>query len=150
MLQVSAGVILKDNLVLACQRRLNGAHGGKWEFPGGKREPGETAAACLRRELREELDIEATVGIELWRTVHVYAGKPPVELTFLLVTRYRRSPRNLAFQAIRWVDRRAMPGLDWLEADRPFVERLARNDGTLPGLPDGSSAASVADPGDVC
>ena len=121
---VSAGILLRAGQVLACQRRADRSHPGKWEFPGGKREPGETMAECLRRELREELGIEADVGPELWRTEHTYPGRPTVALVFFRVDRFAGAARNLEFAEIRWVDLAGLAGLDFLDADRELIARL--------------------------
>lgn len=60
--QVTAAVIEKDGKVLIAQRRIGDALAGKWEFPGGKMEPGETPEACLRRELMEEFGVDTEIG----------------------------------------------------------------------------------------
>ena len=81
-LMVVAGLLQHANTLLICQRRRGAAFELKWEFPGGKVEPGETPAEGLRRELREELGIDAEIGAERYRTRHHYAGKYIVELIF--------------------------------------------------------------------
>ena len=115
---------MRDGKILACQRPLDQSHPGKWEFPGGKREPGETMAECLRRELREELGIEAEVGRELWQSEHTYPGRPTVALTFFRVDRFAGEPRNLVFAEIRWVALADLAGLDFLAADRELIAQL--------------------------
>lgn len=128
MLQVAAAVIAREDRVLACRRRADSAHPGKWEFPGGKRRPDESLAECLRREIAEELGIEVVVGPELWRTRHQYPNQEPVELFFFLVTAYRGSIVNHAFAEVRWVTAGALSELDFLEADRPLVEQIDRRE----------------------
>ncbi len=123
---VSAGVLVSAGRVLVCQRRADQPHPAKWEFPGGKRDPGETMQDCLRRELREELDIEADVGAELWRTEFTYPGRPPVALTFFRVDAYRGAVANRVFAEVRWVEVDELPHLDFLEADREFIALLVR------------------------
>jgi 8-oxo-dGTP diphosphatase len=123
---VSAGIIVQNGQILACQRLPNERHGSKWEFPGGKRERAESIEECLRRELREELDIEAEVGELVWRTEHVYPEGVPIALWFFAVRRFAGVPVNRAFAAIRWVDVAALGELDFLQADRELVDRLAR------------------------
>lgn len=123
-IDVSAGILVRDGLVLACQRPADQSHPGKWEFPGGKREAGETMAECLRRELREELGIEAEVGRALWQSEHTYPGRPPVALVFFRVDRFAGEPRNLVFADIRWVDLAGLAALDFLAADRELIARL--------------------------
>jgi 8-oxo-dGTP diphosphatase len=121
---VSAGILVRDGNVLACQRPLDQSHPGKWEFPGGKREPGETPEECLRRELREELGIEAEVGREVWQSQHTYPGRPTVALTFFRVDHFAGEPRNLVFAEIRWVALADLAGLDFLAADRELIAEL--------------------------
>jgi mutator protein MutT len=123
---VSAGVLVNAGRVLVCQRRADQPHACKWEFPGGKRDAGETMEECLRRELREELDIEADVGVELWRTEFTYPGRPPVALTFFRVDAYRGAIANRVFANVRWVPIDDLRHLDFLEADRAFITRLVQ------------------------
>jgi 8-oxo-dGTP diphosphatase len=126
MIQVAAGIVTRPNRVLVCQRPLSAAHGGKWEFPGGKREPGETLQECLRRELREELAIAAAIGTEVWRTKHTYPGREPLELFFFHVPRYTGRLSNRVFAAVRWLPPGRLATLDFLAADRGLVSRLGR------------------------
>ena len=128
LLRVTAGVIVDGGRVLVCQRPAGGDHPGKWEFPGGKVEPGESLADGLRRELREELGIEATVGRVLWETRHQYPGRSPFVLTFLLVSSYRGALANLAFAAMCWTTAGQLGTFDFLEGDRVFVEAVDRGE----------------------
>jgi 8-oxo-dGTP diphosphatase len=123
-LQVTAGVIACGRRVLICQRPLGGHHPGKWEFPGGKVEPGESLAACMRRELEEELDIDATVGRVLWTTHHQYPDREPIILTFFLISEYAGKLANKVFTTIEWVDIAELAGVDFLAGDREFVAQL--------------------------
>jgi len=132
LISVTAGVIRRTGTVLVCQRAPGGHHPGKWEFPGGKVEAGESLAAGLRRELREELGIEAVIGAVLWRTRHQYAGRDPFELTFLLVPDYTGTITNRVFAALRRVPLRRLHELDFLDADREFVTLLACGKIVLP------------------
>jgi len=131
LLQVTAGVIARDDDILVCQRPAGGRHPGKWEFPGGKREGAEALPACLRRELSEELGIVAEVGALLWRGTHCYPGGQPFELFFYLVPSYRGVPVNRAFAEIRWARIGTLGALDFLDADRAFVNRLDRGEWNL-------------------
>ncbi|MGH9783493.1 MAG: NUDIX domain-containing protein, partial [Terriglobia bacterium] len=74
---VVAALLFDKGRVLICQRSPDGQFPSKWEFPGGKIEPGEDPKEALRRELFEELGIRAEIGAEVWRTEHQYAGHPP-------------------------------------------------------------------------
>ncbi len=122
MVLVTAAVIERDNAFLLT-RRLEGTHlAGTWEFPGGKCEGIETPQACLRRELREELDVEASVGEEMFRTRHDYPDRS-VELRFFRCA-ISGEPRAVQGQEMRWVPRGQMRSLTFPPADADFVERL--------------------------
>ena len=129
MTTVTGALILRDDRFLICRRRTGQLHPLKWEFAGGKCEEGETTAACLKRELREELSIEAEIGREIERFTYTYPGRNPILLVFYLVTDFRGEPRNLVFEEIRWVARAELVQFDFLEADKDLVKRLAA--GTL-------------------
>src|ERR1700744_448505 len=81
--EVAAGILERDGRILICRRRPDQAHALKWEFPGGKVEPGESPAQALIRELHEELGIQAETGAELMRYEFAYAGKKPILLIFI-------------------------------------------------------------------
>jgi 8-oxo-dGTP diphosphatase len=129
MRHVVAGLILQGGKLLICQRTRHQALALKWEFPGGKIEEGEQARAALRRELEEELGIDATVGNEVARLVHEYRSGGAVELRFFLIPEYRGEVENLIFEDIQWVEPGRLPEYDFLEADLPLVRDLA--DGKL-------------------
>ncbi len=124
LVQVTAGVIVHDGTVLVCQRPPGGHHPGKWEFPGGKVESGESLEAGMRRELQEELGIDAVVGPVLWRTQHQYPGRDPFVLTFFAIPSYTGTLTNRCFAAIRWVAVTALDQVNFLEGDREFVAQL--------------------------
>lgn len=123
-MNVVAAVIERDDLVLICQRK-GGRHALKWEFPGGKIEPGEDPRDALARELREELAIEARIGEELHRAAVRYGDGPFIRLKFFRVTDFSGEPMNLQFERIEWARRAALGGYDFLDGDVEFVKRLA-------------------------
>jgi len=125
MKRVVAALILKDDQILACQRTRHQPMPLKWEFPGGKIEEGEQPRDALRRELEEELGIEATIGNEVARIHHEYPSGGVIELRFFEVHNYLGEVENRIFREIRWVDRSELPALDFLEADRQLVRDLA-------------------------
>ena len=127
-LLVSAGVIQRDGRILVGQRRRGDRHALKWEFPGGKVEFGESPQEALVRELREELQIEASIGSELARYEHEYPNGSRVHLLFFAVREYRGEPLARVFEQIRWAELETLPELDFLEGDFDFVKRLARGD----------------------
>lgn len=127
-LLVSAGVIHRDGRVLVGQRRRGDRHALKWEFPGGKVEAGESPQQALVRELREELQIEASVGSELARYEHEYPNGSRVHLLFFAVRDFKGEPMARVFEQIRWTELELLPELDFLEGDLDFIKRLARGD----------------------
>lgn len=125
-IQVAAGILRQSGEVLVCQRNSAAAHAGKWEFPGGKIEPGETPAECLRREIREELGVEATIGALIVRHRHAYPGGPTVDLHFFDVEAFEGEIVNRVFAAVRWLRPEQLDSVDLLDADRPVVDALCR------------------------
>ena len=125
MTTVAAALIERDGKILICRRRSDQAHGGKWEFPGGKVESAETPAEAARRELREELEIEATIGAEIRRYEYCYPGKAAIQLVFFQVTEFEGEPDPGQFAEIRWEDPRDMRSFDFLDGDVDFVRELA-------------------------
>lgn len=127
-LLVAAGIIHRDGRVLIGQRRKEDRHPYKWEFPGGKVEHRETPQAALKRELKEELQIEAHVGSELARYEHEYPGGSHVHLLFFAVPDFSGDPDPRVFEQISWVELQSLPEMDFLEGDLDFIRRLARGD----------------------
>ena len=120
-----AAIIRREGRILICRRKADQQHPLKWEFPGGKLEPGETAAEALRRELQEELAIQAEIGGEIERYEFCYPGRRPILLIFHEVARFSGEPRNLIFEEMAWAEPRHLPQFDFLEGDVEFVRRLA-------------------------
>ncbi|HLJ16742.1 MAG TPA: (deoxy)nucleoside triphosphate pyrophosphohydrolase [Bryobacteraceae bacterium] len=125
MLTVVAAVIERDDQILIAQRLRGARHELKWEFPGGKVEPGESPPDALRRELTEELAIHAEIGPEITRYEYTYAGRTPFLLIFYRVTEFSGDPQNLTFEKIVWEKRNRLPHYDFLEGDIGFVRSLA-------------------------
>jgi len=107
-------------------RRGPGVHlAGFWEFPGGKREPGETLEACLRRELIEELGIHVDVPIPFQVVRHEYAEKV-VELHFFHCKFESGQASTIACAEIRWVWPHELGDFEFPPADHPIIEALLR------------------------
>jgi 8-oxo-dGTP diphosphatase len=124
---VVAGVIESERKILVCQRRRGDTFELMWEFPGGKLQAEETPAEGLARELREELGVEAEVGVELFRTRHRYAElSEPIELIFLAAEADPQKIQNVVFERIEWRAASALGELEFLPADREFIALLAR------------------------
>jgi 8-oxo-dGTP diphosphatase len=123
--RVVAALIERDGKILIAQRKPGGRHALKWEFPGGKVEPGEDDRAALARELREELQIDAVIGDEIDSYDFRYGQGPVTHLRFFRVSEFSGEPQNLDFAQIVWQDPRRLPEYDFLEGDVDFVRRLA-------------------------
>ncbi len=123
---VVAGVLQRDGKVLIGQRMARDRHGLKWEFPGGKVEAGETPKQALRRELREELGVEAEIGPEVARYEHGLPGRTPLILLFHRVDSFDGEPRPETFEQILWEEPLTLPSFDFLDGDLDFVRRIAR------------------------
>jgi len=126
MKQVVAALIVKNEKVLVCQRTRHQTMPLKWEFPGGKIEEGEQPRDALRRELDEELGIDADVGDEVARVRHNYKNGGSVELRFYEVRHFRRKLENRIFKDVRWAQRAELVNFDFLDADLPLVKDLAK------------------------
>jgi 8-oxo-dGTP diphosphatase len=129
---VVAAVIAREGRFLLTQRGPEGRLAGYWEFPGGKIEPGESPAAALRRELREELGVTIEVGERVGQLVHDYPARR-VELEFLAAELVDGEPRPLEVADLGWFRPEEMADLPLLPADLPLVPRLAAR----VGAPDG-------------
>lgn len=108
-----------------CQRRADQPMGLKWEFPGGKIEPGETAEQALVRELEEELGIAAEIGPRVIQLRHRYRNGAAIDLQFFSVRSFSGEIENRIFKEIRWSSLRELPALDFLAADLTLIRDLA-------------------------
>ena len=124
-LLVVAGILVRDGLILAARRSERQDAGGLWEFPGGKPEPGESDAQALRRELREELDIEVAVGTLLGQSLHVDERRT-ISLRAYACTLTGGEPRALEHAELRWLSPAALDQLSWCPADVPLLLPAAR------------------------
>jgi 8-oxo-dGTP diphosphatase len=125
MKRVVAALIVKDGKILVCQRTKHQTMPLKWEFPGGKIEEGEQPRDALRRELEEELGIDATIGDEVSRIRHEYKSGNSVELRFFVVQDFRGQLENRIFRDMQWAEPKELPSFDFLEADLKLVSDLA-------------------------
>jgi mutator protein MutT len=122
-IEVSAALIFHGGKLLITQRHAGSHLGGLWEFPGGKREPGETFEECLVREIREELGVAIAVG-ELFEEVrHDYPEKS-VHLKFFLCRLLSGEPQPLDCAAVKWVDKAGLQAHEFPAADARLLEML--------------------------
>ncbi|HEV3218867.1 MAG TPA: (deoxy)nucleoside triphosphate pyrophosphohydrolase [Candidatus Acidoferrales bacterium] len=127
MKTVVAAIIVRDSRILICQRSRKGSFPLKWEFPGGKVEPGEDLQSALVRELYEELGIRATIGRELWRTIYQYPGLPePYPVIFNQADAGAQVPKMdpESFEQIAWVAPAELGDLDLLPANAEVIVLL--------------------------
>lgn len=117
---VACAIIQRDGLILAAQRSALMSLPHKWEFPGGKIDPGESPEECLRRELVEELEIQVLVGRSLPVSVHQY---PTFSVTLHPYMCMIESGEVFLHEhaAVIWLPPNELHTLDWAEADVPVV-----------------------------
>ncbi len=125
-LLVTAAVLLQNNRVLITRRPEGGSHPGMWEFPGGKIDPGESPKDALRREIREELDVEIAVEEIFEVAYHRYEWGP------VLILAYRcrimaGTLCNIGVAEHLWVDPKNLSNYSILAADTPIITRLKNN-----------------------
>jgi 8-oxo-dGTP diphosphatase len=111
--------------VLICQRKPDQPMSLKWEFPGGKIEPGESSEDALARELNEELGITATIGRRVARIRHKYRNGGAIDLQFFLVNDFDGELENRIFNDMRWAPLETLPGYDFLAADLGLIRDLS-------------------------
>lgn len=122
-IEVSAGLVFRNGLLLITQRRPGDHLGGLWEFPGGKREPNETFEECLRRELREELGIEVLVQDLVECLSHDYPEKS-VHLKFFRCSWLKHEPAKIHVHDFAWVSQTALSNYEFPAADARLLDLL--------------------------
>src|SRR5580704_10031987 len=122
-IEVSAALIFRAGKLLITQRHAKAHLGGRWEFPGGKREPGETFEQCLVREIREELGVEIAVGELFDEISHTYPEKS-VHLKFFLCKLISGEPQTLDCAAVEWIDKAGLEAHEFPAADARLSEKL--------------------------
>jgi 8-oxo-dGTP diphosphatase len=123
-IDVSAGLVFRNGLLLITQRRPGDHLGGLWEFPGGKRHAGESDEDCLRRELTEELGVEVEVGELLATVEHQYPEKA-VRLKFFRCRWLRNEPAAIDCHAFAWVNGEQLSSYQFPAADAQLMQKLA-------------------------
>lgn len=125
--EVVAAIIQKDNKIFCAQRNLSKSMGGKWEFPGGKIEIGETREEALVREIREELDSDIVVDKYLMTVEHDY---PAFHITMhaYSCTLVKGELTLKEHNDSVWLSKEELLNLDWADADKPIVNIIINND----------------------
>ncbi|HKT81843.1 MAG TPA: NUDIX domain-containing protein [Vicinamibacterales bacterium] len=121
LISVLAAVVWRNDKYLVCQRPTHKRHGGLWEFPGGKLEPGETYLDAAKRELAEELGVEVLgVGLPLFST----ADSGSEFLIEFVATEIVGEPRCLEHIDLKWLPVEQLSSLQLAPSDQRFVEFL--------------------------
>lgn len=120
MIEVSAGWIEENGRILLCRRPLGKANGGMWEFPGGKREEGESGQETLERELTEELGIRVKAGEEMARTVW-NGPRGEIAITLYPARLTEGEITLLEHSEMKWLARSELAGMELCPADRELL-----------------------------
>lgn len=123
VIEVAAALIFRQSKLLIAQRPPHVHLAGLWEFPGGKRESGETFESCLRREILEELDCNIRVGEQLFHTVHDYPGKT-VDIRFYQCFLMDGEPRPIECAAVNWISVSQITDYEFPKADEKLLDLL--------------------------
>ncbi len=126
-INVVAGIIINQNKILIGKRKDKDIGGGKWEFPGGKIEVGETNREALERELYEELGISAKIGKELMNYEHMF--KTTIyNISFMEIIDYDGEIRNNAHSEIKWVKFSNLLKYDFISGDDRFIQSFLKSE----------------------
>jgi len=123
IIEVSAALIFHQGRLLITQRQTAAHLGGLWEFPGGKREPGESFEACLVREIHEELAVEIAVDELFEEVTHAYPEKT-VHLKFFICRLIEGEPQAIGCAAFHWATKADLANFEFPAADRQLLEKL--------------------------
>lgn len=122
-INVVAAVIMKEGRVFATQRGYGEFKDG-WEFPGGKVEAGESPEEALRREIREELEVDVNVG-DLIDTIEYDYPAFHLSMKCYACTIAGGSPHLLEHEAARWLSADQLDSVAWLPADITLIQKIA-------------------------
>lgn len=124
-IEVSAGLLFRSGKLLITQRHADSHLGGLWEFPGGKREPGESFERCLVRELQEELGVTVQVGQIFDELTHAYPERT-VFLKFFVCSLPHGEPQAIDCAAVKWVTLDELSAHEFPAADATLLDKLNR------------------------
>ncbi len=123
MINVTCAIILRDDKILATQRSEEMKLPLKWEFPGGKLEFQESENDCIKREIKEELNIEISILSKLSENIHDY-GDVKIKL-IPFIAKYNSGDILLTeHKDYKWMEKQDLLTLDWAEADLPIVREF--------------------------
>jgi 8-oxo-dGTP diphosphatase len=126
---VVGGLIYQNKKILICQRKEVGDHPLKWEFPGGKIKDFEENQEALRRELKEELNIDITEMRFFDEYLYEYKElSKKLKLVFYHIFQFEGEIQNLVHHQLKWIDISNLSDYDFLEGDHKIINRLIQND----------------------
>lgn len=128
MKTVTAAIIEKDGRILLTRRSHGQIFAGRWEFPGGKQEPGETLAACLEREIREELSVTVRAG-EIYAESIFCSERGAIRLVAMKADLGDEEIRLSVHDRYAWVERARLADYDLSPADIPIARKLSKDGG---------------------
>lgn len=123
---VTAAAIIRDERVLIAQRKADSHMGCRWEFPGGKLEPGETSEECIVREIKEEMDIDIEV-IDIYKVVKFQYKEKEILLLCYLCKILKGEGKPIECNDFKWVKKNELSGFDFVPADLPIIEKLTKD-----------------------
>lgn len=123
MFIVTAAAMIRNGKVLIAQREAGSHMEYRWEFPGGKLEPDETPEECIKREIKEELDMDIKV-IDIYKVVKFEYEEKDILLLCYLCKILKGEGKSLECNDFKWVTRDELEGFDFVPADLPIVEKL--------------------------
>ena len=126
---VVGGLIYQNKKILICQRKKEGDHPLKWEFPGGKLKDSENNKEALKRELKEELSIEVNEMIFFDEYLYEYKKlSKNLKLVFFQIFQFEGEILNKVHQQLKWIDISKLGDYDFLEGDLKIINKLMNND----------------------
>ena len=126
---VVGGLIYQNEKILICQRKEEGDHSLKWEFPGGKLKKNENNQDALKRELKEELNIEINEMIFFDEYIYEYKElSKKLKLVFFSIFQFKGEIQNKVHQQLKWIDISNLSDYDFLEGDFKIINKLLNND----------------------
>jgi len=130
---VASGVIVKNNKILIGLRAEGDSGAGMWEFPGGKIELNESSENAIKREMREELDIEVTVNQKIMKYSHRFKNTI-YEISFFEINKFFGSIKKNVHDDLRWVELASLKKYRFISGDLLFIDRILANPALLNGL----------------
>ena len=126
---VVGGLIYQNEKILICQRKEEGEHPLKWEFPGGKSKDNENNQDALKRELKEELSIEVNEMIFFDEYLYEYKKlSKNLKLVFFQIFQFGGEIQNKVHQQLKWIEISKLGDYDFLEGDLKIIDKLMNND----------------------